>query len=196
MATAIPWTDRKHPLLIVFISRMASMSPKVYLYSICSMTDRAVVPYACWRGCGLHASLQAEFESAGWLLADVTMMPQQPSASQSRPQVHADLLGGDDLLGSLGDLSMSTMPTPQPQPSLELRATPSLSPADFQAKWGSWQPSLKFDLALSQAAKALIQPSSLQVEAHQNLCILVHMKAYASNNFPIVWLEHTSHGVW
>ena len=95
-----------------------------------------------------------------------------PSTSHRTEPSHAglDLLGGDDLLGGLADLSVSSTPA---QPSLELRPNPSLSPAEFQSKWGSWPQARKLDLPLSAQARALIQPGSLQVSCADHVCFLL-----------------------
>lgn len=83
----------------------------------------------------------------------------RPSATQPAPLV--DLLGGDDLGGGFNGLSLDA-PSPA-QPSLQLQPNPSLTPADFQRKWGSLQPAVRLSQPLSRAACALIQPSGQQV---------------------------------
>ena len=77
------------------------------------------------------------------------------------PVALMDLLGGDDLQGGLGGLSLNG-PTSAP-PALQLRQGPVLAPADFQAKWGALQPASRFTHPLQPGALALIQPTSQQV---------------------------------
>lgn len=106
--------------------------------------------------------------------ADVTSspLPLQPAPSTSQrggASASLDLLGGVDLLGGLADLSVSSSATHPAQPSLELRAGPTLSPADFQSKWGKWPIAQKTDLALPPSARSSIQPGALQVELGQYL---------------------------
>lgn len=90
----------------------------------------------------------------------------------------SDLLGSDDLLGGLGELSVSApaAPSAPEPPSLRLQPSPALAPADFQRKWGGLQAVQQFTHQLSPSALSLIQPTGQQVcESHlQGACALFY----------------------
>ena len=119
------------------------------------------------KGIWQHESFRAD--------SSYVLLPAATSSSPPQPTAVAaplgDLLGGDDLLSSLGPISLDA-PTsaapPLPRPSLQLQPNPVLSPAEFQSRWGSLQPVSQFTQQLSPRALSMIQPSGQQVRGAWN----------------------------
>lgn len=84
-------------------------------------------------------------------------------------------------MGGLGGLSVAEEP-PAPPPPLQLRPQPALSPPDFQAKWGSLQPSAKFGVQLGPGPLGFIQTAGQQASTQRRAAVSCQMLKKTSRN--------------